>query len=201
MSNKPPEMKAVCRKCDMFAQYCPCPEGKKDVYSTSPVAHQPDECRAAFENWAETKGFDTRRYDENEDPAYYIAKSTQSMWEAFCKGVVLSLMDEGAERKSVQPSSTSNTFAPSFECDISYKEWTGKRGVWPRVFMDEAFSAGWDARAMKRESVDLKYLLEELLFIVAQCNIIGSKNQDIVEIRSSANRAVQAITEIEGGKP
>lgn len=56
-----------------------------------------------------------------------------------------------------------------------------------------------EIRATKRESVDLKYLLEELLFIVAQCNIIGSKNQDIVEIRSSANRAVQAITEIEDG--
>lgn len=39
------------------------------------------------------------------------------------------------------------------DCTAAYNAWTEKRGVWPRVFMDEAFSAGWDARGQKRESI------------------------------------------------
>lgn len=43
--------------------------------------------RDKFEKMADNSGYDTRRYDEDEDPAYYITASTQTMWTFFCEGI------------------------------------------------------------------------------------------------------------------
>lgn len=72
-------------------------EHTQDAHSVEHVTQQPVECREAFEKWADSKGFITTRYDEDEDPAYYIAKSTQSMWEAFCQGAAWKSKREAAQ--------------------------------------------------------------------------------------------------------